>query len=176
MTGGPLPRHVDVEVKEGILKLVEGAVAAGMSHTWACRILGVPDDRLHRWRHRLRTTGTLADRSPGGVALHALLDWEVQAILDLAEDWRTIDRSHRKLAHRGSRLDLVHVSESTLRRVLISAGQTLPEPPQRKAVPARPLPDWVTWAPKRIWQYDVTHFSGCARLAVFGIVDVVSRY
>lgn len=68
------------------------------------------------------------------------------------------------------------MSESTLRRVLIASGQTLPEPPQRKAVPARDLPDWVTWEPKRIWQHDVTHFSGCARLAVFGIVDVVSRY
>lgn len=75
-----------------------------MSHTRTCRILGVPDDRLHRWRHRLRTTGTLADRAPDGVALHALLDWEVAATLDLAEDWEHIDRSHRKLAHRSSRL------------------------------------------------------------------------
>lgn len=176
MTAGPLPRQVDVHTKERILKLVDEAVSAGMGHARACRILGVPDDRLHRWRHRLRTTGTLADRAPGGVALHSLLDWEVQAILDLAEEWGPIDRSHRKLAHRGSRLGAVHVSESTVRRVLIASGQTLPEAPARRPVPARDLPDWVTWEPNRIWQYDVTHFSGCPRLAIFGIVDVVSRY
>jgi putative transposase len=36
----------------------------------------------------------------------------------LAEAPGKVDRSHRKLAHRGSRLDLVHVSESSVLRVL----------------------------------------------------------
>jgi hypothetical protein len=39
--------------------------------------------------------------------------------------WHQLDRSHRKLAHRGSRLDLVYVSESTVFRVLGAEGLVL---------------------------------------------------
>ncbi len=60
------------------------------------------DDRVHRWRARRLDVGTLEDLAPGGVALHVLLPWEEQAVLDIVERWGTIDRSHRKLAHRGS--------------------------------------------------------------------------
>jgi hypothetical protein len=52
------------------------------------------------------------------VPLHALLDHERAAIIKLTEEWGEIDRSHRKLAHRGSRLGVVHVRESTAGRVL----------------------------------------------------------
>jgi hypothetical protein len=62
----------------------------------------VPNDRLHRWRARLRTLGTVEDRAPGGVALHALRRAEVDAIFAVTEQWGEVDRSHRKLAHRGA--------------------------------------------------------------------------
>ena len=63
---------------------------------------------------RERETGTLEDGRPGGGAVHGLLAWEEQAILDLIEQWGPVDRSHRKLAHRGSYTDTVFVSPSTL--------------------------------------------------------------
>lgn len=67
------------------------------------------------------------DAKPGpDVPVHALLDWERDAICKLAHEWGEVDLSRRKLAHRGSRLDLVHVSESTGLRVLIAAGIHLP--------------------------------------------------
>ena len=78
---GPLPARVPGETKEAVLKLIDEAVAAGAPHAWACRLLGVPDDRVHRWRHRLRKVGTLEDRAPGGVALHAVRPAEIEAIL-----------------------------------------------------------------------------------------------
>ena len=53
----------------------------------------------------------MADRAPGGHPLHGLLDAERAAILALFEAWGEIDRSHRKFAHRGFRLGLMHVSE-----------------------------------------------------------------
>ena len=52
------------------------------------------------------------------------------AILALFTEWGEIDRSHRKLAHRGSRLGLVHVSESTVLRVLAAEGIALPGNPR----------------------------------------------
>jgi hypothetical protein len=79
------------------------------------RVLDVDPERVRRWRHR-RRDGQLQDRRPGG-AVHGILPAERDAILTLAEQCRQTDRSHRKLAHRGSRLGLVHVSESTVRPI-----------------------------------------------------------
>jgi hypothetical protein len=88
------------------------------------------------------------------VALHALLDWERDAVVKVAEDWGEIDRSHRKLAHRGSRLGVVHVSESTFLRVLEAAGMRLPAAPAREPRPPRPWPEWAELVPGVIWIYD----------------------
>jgi hypothetical protein len=84
-------------------------------------VLGVEHTRLLRWATRA-VAGRLEDAKPGPeTPVHALLDWEREAILTLAEAWAEIDRSHRKLAHRGSRLQIVHVSESTVWRVRVPA-------------------------------------------------------
>jgi putative transposase len=129
---------------------------------------------VHRWRHRLREVGTLEDRAPGGVALHALMPWEIDEVLAVAEVWGQVDRSHRKLAHRGSYTGRVWVSPSTVRRVLAAHGLVLPEPMSREPTPKPDWPDWLEWAPNRIWCWDVTHFPRAHRVA-FAIVDVVSR-
>lgn len=129
---------------------------------------------MHRWRARLRETATLVDLAPGGNPVHGLLPGEVGEILAIAEEWGPIDRSHRKLAHRGSYQDRVWVSPSTFRRVLAAHGLVLPETPKRSSSQKKPWPDWLVWAPNRIWIWDVTHFTR-ARRAVFAIVDMVSR-
>ena len=157
-----------------MLKQVEEAVAEGFSQAWVCSLWSVSDDRVHRWRQRLSATGTLIDQAPGGSPTHGILPWEAQAILDLAETWGEVDRSHRKLAHRGSYTETVWVSPSTVRRVLAAHGLVLPEPGPREPVGRRPWPDWLVWAPNRIWGWDVTHFTRARRCA-FAIIDMVSR-
>ncbi|MGH8938339.1 MAG: integrase core domain-containing protein, partial [Actinomycetes bacterium] len=132
------------------------------------------DDRVHRWRARRRETGTLVDRAPGGTPVHGILPAEIDAILAIAEQWGPIDRSHRKLAHRGSYQGLVWVAPSTFRRVLAAHGLVLPEPPARTPSVKKPWPDWLEWVPNRIWIYDATHFTR-ARRVVFAIIDMVSR-
>ncbi len=92
--------------KHALLGLVDQAVAEGFTTQAACRVLQVAQRRVNRWQAR-RAAGTLADRPAGGGAVHGLLDEEVEQILDLAEEWGEVDRSHRKLAHRGSRLGRV---------------------------------------------------------------------
>ena len=66
------------------------------------------------------------------------------------------------------------MSPSTLRRVLAAQGLILPKPPARDPAPRVVWPDWLVWAPNKIWCWDVTHFPR-ARRAAFAIVDVVSR-
>lgn len=109
--------------------------------------------------------------------LHALLPAERAAIVGLFEAWGGIDRSHRKLAHRGSRLGLVHVAESTVLRVLKHEGLALPGKPAREPAVRAPWPDWVTWKPNVIWCYDFTHFTHFtrARRVAVAVIDVVSR-
>jgi transposase InsO family protein len=172
---GPVPARVPAEVKELVLKTVDAAVSDGFAHLWATALWQVADDRVHRWRARQREHGTLIDLAAGGEAVHALLAAEVTEILAITEQWGPVDRSHRKLAHRGSYEGRVWVAPSTFRRVLAAHGLVLPELPATPRRAKTPWPEWLVWEPNRIWIWDVTHFTR-ARRAVFAIIDMVSRY
>ena len=165
---------MSAEVKFELLGLIDQAVADGWAHARACRVLDLPDSRAHHWRQRLRETGTLEDGRPGGGAVHGLLAWEEQAILDLIEQWGPVDRSHRKLAHRGSYTDTVFVSPSTLLRVALKHRIRLLGERFRPRPPKPPFPE-ISWEKNRIWIWDATHFTRAKRVA-YAIVDVVTRY
>jgi putative transposase len=165
---------VSAEAKLELLGLIDGATVAGWSHARACRVLDLADVRAHRWRRRLELTGTLEDRSPGGNPVHGLLDWEEQAILELIENWGPTDRSHRKLAHRGSYTGQVFVSPSTVLRVADRHRIRLPGEPYRPR-PVLPAMPEVPWEKNRIWIWDASHFKRAKRVA-YAIVDVVTRY
>jgi putative transposase len=164
---------VSAETKLELLGLIDQAVGDGWPHARACRVLELVDERVHRWRARLRETGTLEDRGPGGGAVHGLLAWEEQAILELIETWGVVDRSHRKLAHRGSYTGTVFVSPSTVLRVALRHQVTLPGEPIR-ARPVLPAMPQVPWEKNRIWIWDASHFTRCKRVA-YAIVDVITR-
>lgn len=174
LTVGPVPARVDASVKAGICDLVAHATDHGWSARAACRVLDVEDSRVARWTARRAAGQDLADAAPGGNPVHGLLECEREAIIDLYQAWGEVDRSHRKLAHRGSRIDLVHVSPSTLQRVLQAADLVLPGNPPREPVPRKPWPDWLEWVPNRVWGYDFTIFPRAGR-AVVAILDIVSR-
>jgi putative transposase len=165
---------VSAETKLELLGLIDLAVADGWAHVRACRVLDLADVRAHRWRQRLRDTGSLEDLDPGGGSVHGILSWEETEILDLIEEWGQIDRSHRKLAHRGSRLGVVFVSPSTVLRVALKHKVHLPGEPFR-ARPVMPALPQIPWERNRIWIWDATHFTRAGRVA-YAIVDVVTRY
>jgi transposase InsO family protein len=130
------------------------------------------EGRAWRWRRR-RNDGCLEDAKPG-VALHGLRPEEVTSILELFETWGEIDRSHRKLAHRGSYTGKVWVSPATVRRVLAAHGLVLKRP-RRVRSERRPFPEWADYRRNSIWIYDCTHFAGCPKHAVFAVMDLVTR-
>src|SRR5664280_560863 len=86
--------------RAGLCDLVEEAVDAGWSTGRAAAFLGLDADRVTRWQGR-RAVDRLADATPGGHPVHGLLAWERAAVLALFASWGEVDRSHRKLAHRG---------------------------------------------------------------------------
>jgi putative transposase len=171
--GGCVPRRVDAATKAALLDLLDGALEAGWSLRRACHQLELPERRAHRWVGR-RAGGRLADRTPGGSPAHGLLAEEASQILALFDEWGETDRSHRKLAHRGSYLGRVWVSPSSVRRVLFLADKHFRPLPRPGRSARRPFPDWVTYTPNTIWIYDTTHFPA-AKMAVLIIEDLVSR-
>ena len=173
LTAGPVPPRVEAPVKAGLLALIDHAGQRGWSTRRSCALLGLDPDRVAAWRDRARAD-RLVDLACGGGALHGLLEAERAAIVELFEAWAGIDKSHRKLAARGSRLELVHVSASTVHRVLAAEGLVLQGPPAREPQVRAPWPDWIEWKPGRVWCYDFTHFTRANRVAV-AVLDVVSR-
>ena len=150
------------------------ALHEGWTLSRACGLLEVDRQRVWRWQER-QAAGTLNDTKPGGRPVNTILEWEETAILALFEEWGPIDLSHRKLAHRGSYLNQVFVSPSTVDRVLNRHGLTLAGIPRPSRSRKKPWPDWVQWEPNQLWCWDATHFMRCASQIVYGIIDVVSR-
>lgn len=140
--------------------------------TDTCAVLELDRLRAYRWCDR-REGGRLEDSKPGA-AVHGLLDEEITEILTLFHEWGDLDRSHRKLAHRGSYIGRVWVSPSSVRRVLDQHGLRLRRPPRPPSSQRRPFPDWVEYRPNQIWIYDTTHFGACG-MAALAIMDVISR-
>ena len=157
-----------------MLGLIDRAVEDGFAHRAACAILGLSESRAWRWRAR-RELGELEDRRSGGHAVHGLLDWEVAEILELFEHYGEIDRSHRKLAHRGSYTRRVWVSPATVFRVLAANGLVLKAPPRPGPAERAPFPEWATYTRNSIWIYDATHFKACRGVAALAIMDLVTR-
>ena len=172
---GPVPARVDGAAKAVLLGLIDDAVAAGWTLGRACAVLGLDRRRAWRWQKR-RCGGTLDDASPGGRAVHGLLGWERDEIVRLFDEWGDVDRSHRKLAHRGSYLGRVWVSASTVDRVLAASGLKLAGAPRPPRAAKAPWPDWLQWRPNQLWCWDGTQFPACSTARhAYAIVDVVSR-
>jgi len=169
---GRVPPRVDAATKAGLLDLVEQAVAAGWEFRAACRVLELGTVRAWRWLGR-RAADELADRRPGGSPPHGLLDWEAAKIVRLFHQWGEVDRSHRKLAHRGSYLERVWVLPSSVRRVLAAEGLRLRPLPRPGRSVCKPFPDWVT-STRLDLDFRHDHFTR-AGVAATVVEDLVSR-
>lgn len=155
------------------MDLLDRAVEQGWTIRRIAAELGVGEVRVHRWVAR-RAAGRLVDKQPGGSPMHGLLPGEAAEILALFDEWGETDRSHRKLAHRGSYLHRVWVSPSSVRRVLVLADKHFRPLPKPGRSQRRPFPEWASYTPNSIWIYDTTHFTR-AGMAVLIVEDLVSR-
>jgi transposase InsO family protein len=172
---GPIPARVDAAAKAQLLGLIDDAVDAGWTLNRACSTLELDRGRAWRWQQR-RAQDRLDDAAPGGNPVHGLLEWEITEILAVFDEWADVDRSHRKLAHRGSYEGRVWVSPSTVDRVLSRHGLVLQGDPRPNRSVKTPWPDWCEWRPNQLWCWDASQFERCvdAKYA-YAIVDLVSR-
>ncbi|WP_420639771.1 integrase core domain-containing protein [Candidatus Poriferisocius sp.] len=156
------------------MDLVDTAEACGWTTRAACGYLELSQRRLQRWRRRVAEGESLDDAAPGGNPSHGLTPDEEDEIVAVFNEWGDIDRSHRKLAHRGSWLGRFWADPSTVRRVLERRDLRFRAPKRQVRSQRRPWPHWVEEVPNRIWIYDTTHWSA-ATAATTVISDVVSR-
>lgn len=84
-----------------------------------CEILKLNPDRYYRWRRRFNNNGLAGlknHKSNPGSCPHSLLEEEKQKIIEYALE--NPDVRHRKLAYEMQDKDIVHVSPSSVYRVL----------------------------------------------------------
>ena len=173
---GPVPARVSGTDKLRLLELIDLAVDGGWSQSRACAVLELDRRRAWHWQARRAAGEPLDDRPAGGNPVHGLLGWEEAAILAVFEEWADVDRSHRKLAHRGSYEARVWVSPSTVDRVLARHGLALQGDVRPPRSQKRPWPDWCEWRPNQLWCWDGSQFERCTTAKyAYGIVDLVSR-
>ena len=173
---GPVPARVAGTVKAELLKIIDDAVAGGWTTSRACTVLGLDRQRAWRWQTRREAGLPLDDAPSGGNPIHGLLEWEETEILALFEEWSDTDRSHRKLAHRGSYEQRVWVSPSTVDRVLARHDMHLAGETQPPKTIKTPWPAWCDWEPNQLWCWDASQFERCeASKYAYGIIDLVSR-
>jgi transposase InsO family protein len=166
---------VDEAAKARLLEIIDEATASGWSMARVCHTLELDRRRAWRWQAR-SASGSLADQQPGGNPIHRLLDEEEQAIVELFNEWGSVDLSHRKLAHRGSYLAKVWVSASTVDRVLARHGLALRGGKRPARSQKTPWPEWTEWRPNQLWCWDASQFERCpAAKYAYAIVDIVSR-
>jgi transposase InsO family protein len=172
---GPVPARVDGAAKAVLLDVIDEAINAGWTLTRICGVLELDRQRAWRWQQR-RHADRLDDQPSGGNPIHGILTWEETAVLELFEEWGAVDLSHRKLAHRGSYLERVWVSPSTVDRILARHGLRLAGEPRPPRSAKKPWPEWVEWSPNQLWCWDGSQFERCrsAKYA-YAIVDIVSR-
>ncbi|HEU5142895.1 MAG TPA: integrase core domain-containing protein [Solirubrobacterales bacterium] len=172
---GPIPARVDGAAKAVLLDVIDEAIDAGWSLTRICGVLELDRQRAWRWQQR-RLADRLDDLAPGGNPIHGILAWEEHAVIELFEEWGSVDLSHRKLAHRGSYLERVWVSPSTVDRILARHGLRLAGEPRPAKSVKKPWPEWVEWSPNQLWCWDMSQFERCktAKYA-YAIVDIVTR-
>ncbi len=171
---GRIPARLDEATKTAVVDLVAGAEQAGWTTAAACRYLELSRRRLERWRRRIDTGVGLADRASGGHPTHGITPAEEAEIVAVFHEWSGTDRSHRKLAHRGSWLGRFWCDPSTVRRVLARRELVFHPPKRTSRSVKRPIPAWVEQVPNQIWIYDTTHWSSLDA-ATTAIHDVVSK-
>jgi hypothetical protein len=110
-----------------------------------------------RWRTQRRA----------GTQRNGLTPAEDDEIVAVFNDWAHIDRSHRKLAHRGSWLNRFWADPSTVRRVLERRALRFRAPKREGRSQKRPWPDWVEETLNRIWTYDTTHWTAADAATTF---------
>ena len=153
-------------MKRELIEAVEGAPFSALQ---ACRVLELNPDRFYQWRAR----ESLIDKPPlAKLTPHKLLKEEQEEIVRYALEYP--EQRHRELWYNLDREEKLHVSPSSVYRVLKSEDLVLPHvfgKPHREKVKPDPK------GPHEDWMVDITYIPIQAiDWYLIVLLDVYSRY
>ena len=149
--------------------MIESIESSPFSPPQTCKVLGLSADRFYRWR----TRESLVDKPPiAKLAPHKLLQAEQEEIVRNSLEYP--EQRHRELWYNLAREEKVHVSPSSVYRVLKSEGLVPPHvygKPHRDKVKPDPT------APHEDWMVDITFIPiQSVDWYLIVLLDVYSRY
>lgn len=148
---------------------MEAIESSPLSALQACRVLGLNANRFYQWRQR----SSLEDKAPiAELVRHKLLPEEEEAILAYALAYP--EQRHRELWYNLSREGKVHVSASSVYRVLKTAELV---PPHEFGKPSREKVKPEPEAAHQDWMVDISTIplQGVDWYLIV-LLDVYSRY
>jgi len=153
-------------VKQELIEAVESSPFSGLQ---ACKVLGLSAERFYHWR----TRESLVDKPPiAKLAPHKLLAEEREDIVSYSLDYP--EQRHRELWYNLAREGKVHVSPSSVYRVLKSEDLVPPHvfgKPHREKVKPDPT------GPHQDWMIDITYIPiQAVDWYLIVLLDVYSRY
>ena len=164
------------------LEFITEAVGAGAGQEKACKVLGLNERTVRRWRRQLGTGNGLKDRrgerSEACVQANRLTEKEKARIIQVCnqEENRSLAPSQivPKLADEGVYI----ASESSLYRVLRKAGQL--QRRGRTKVPRAIIKPkgYKAQAPNQVWSWDITYLASAVRGSfyyLYMVEDIYSR-
>lgn len=162
------------------MRAIAQAEQDGLSVERGCEVMGLPRRRLYRWRDRVEASPddppcALEEQRRGPErAPHRLLEEEKVAIVTGADEAPFAGLSAPKMAAMFAREDRVHVSGSSVERVLKEAGQTGVRRPRSRKKPLKP--EASVTGPNQVWGFDLTYVRvALVWMYVIFILDLYSR-
>jgi len=164
----------DLEVRNQVCRLVAQAMADGARQSSACRLLGISDRTVQRWRkpERAQDGRLKTNRRPA----NQLSDQERGFVVELLRSPVFAGLSPRQIVPRLADQGIYVASESTMYRLL----RPPPHEPRARDLRARARPghERRVSAPNQVWSWDITSLKGSSQgsfLYLYMMMDVFSR-
>ncbi len=158
-----------------ILGLVAEAVDAGARQQPACKIIGVSDRTLERWR--VKDIGDDQRHGPKTTPGNKLSEVERKRVLEVVNSPEYRSLSPKQIVPRLADQGTYIASESSMYRILAAAGQNAHREPSKPRKRHKPN-EYVAHGPLEVFSWDITYLRSAVRgeyYYLYLVMDIWSR-
>lgn len=158
-----------------ILGLVAEAVETGARQQPACKLLGLSERTLERWR--AQDAGDDRRHGPKTTPGNKLSEVERQRVLEIVNSPEYRSLSPKQIVPRLADQGTYIASESSLYRILAAAGQNAHREPSKPRKRHKPS-EHVAHGPLEVFSWDITYLKSAVRgefYYLYMVVDIWSR-
>lgn len=166
-----------MEERKTALELLEEACNQGARLSEACKIIGLSDRTVQRWRKRMNKPDERMAAAKKRTPCNKLSEEEKQQILSISNQPEFSSMSPNQIVPQLADKGIYVASESSFYRVLRQEGQMTHRGKSKPPAHKRPEPIKAT-APNQLWSWDITYLPTITRglfYYLYMIMDVYSR-